>query len=599
MAKGILSDDRFGEKEIPIDFREEFNKGNKADSVGSKILKVLSSPVDFVAKLGRLQFEASKDANDRLKEKISTSYDNRLNLVTKSLPVIKGNKSIDELKKELKELYDSDFIKDDRQYRALINNYFYHFKNKHLPNFQKEIAKTGKMPKDVVKYFDDYEAFRNSNKYKNPYAAKYTRPDLTLPSSRDKKQDGGLLSDDREKFVFGASALAKMINNLIRKSPKNKQSDTGAFVRPLNIDRLIGAYPEELKKLSSSELNAIRKETVSEIKEYKTDPSPNARSDQRLEELNFMEEFLEDIEVEQYLRKNPTVKRADALEEIRFRNAEQEAEDLGIEAAEIAMEKAERAKKQDGGLLNPEKADLDNDGKLSSYEETRGKAIEENMRESKQVGGMMMDDQMADMMETKETSDMDNQIADMMPEEKTEEQKAIEKAQAPDEMMEENYVDFLIDEALSDDEEAMLMQELQANPQLSMLFDKVMEVAMEFSGSGPVEGPGTEVSDSIPARLSDGEFVFTAKSVDVLGADNLMSLMKQAEAQADQRQMAQEGGLMEEEETAMPVQQEPVRQDIRVTKETVGSQASVQEKDDLVGDELKKQMLSGRPHVRS
>ena len=239
-------------------------------------------------------------------------------------------------------------------------------------------------------------------------------------------------------------------------------------------------------------------------------------------------------------------------------------------------------------LKNPEKADLDNDGKLSSYEKARGKAIEENMRESKQVGGMMMDDQMADIMEKEDKMSMDNQI-----------EKMIADSQVPDEKMEENYVDFLIDEALSDDEEAMLMQELQANPQLSMLFDKVMEVAMEFSGSGPVEGPGTEVSDSIPARLSDGEFVFTAKSVDVLGADNLMSLMKQAEAQADQRQMAQEGGLMEEEETAMPVQQEPVRQDIRVTKETVGSQASVQEEDDLVGDELKKQMLSGRPHVRS
>jgi len=248
------------------------------------------------------------------------------------------------------------------------------------------------------------------------------------------------------------------------------------------------------------------------------------------------------------------------------------------------LPKKYRKQMQDGGeLQNPEKADLDNDGKLSSYEEARGKAIEENMREAKQEGGTAID----------------NQMADMMPEEKTEEQKAIENAQVPDEMMEENYVDFLIDEALDDEEEQMLMEELQANPKLSMLFDKVMEVAMEFSGSGPVEGPGSEVSDSIPARLSDGEFVFTAKSVDVLGADNLMSLMKQAEAQADGRQMAQDGGLMEEEDTAMPVQQEPVRQDIRVTKETVDSQAAMQDEEDLVGDEIKKSMLSGRPHVRS
>ena len=200
--------------------------------------------------------------------------------------------------------------------------------------------------------------------------------------------------------------------------------------------------------------------------------------------------------------------------------------------------------------------------------------------------------------EVEEMSPMDNQMAQMMPE-KTEEQIEMEESQVPDEMMEDNYIDFLIDEALDEDEEEMLMQELQANPQLSMLFDKVMEVAMEFSGSGPVEGPGSEVSDSIPARLSDGEFVFTAKAVEVLGADNLMSLMKQAEAQAEGRQMAQDGGLMEEEDTAMPVQQEPVRQEIRVTKETVGSEAAMQEEEDLVGDELKKQMLSGRPHVRS
>ena len=225
-------------------------------------------------------------------------------------------------------------------------------------------------------------------------------------------------------------------------------------------------------------------------------------------------------------------------------------------------------------------------------------ALQQPIRIKKQKGGMMMDDQMDSMMQREETPDMENQMADMMPE-KTAEEMVIEESQVPDEMMEDNYIDFLIDEALDEEEETMLMQELEANPQLSMLFDKVMEVAMEFSGSGPVEGPGSEVSDSIPARLSDGEFVFTAKAVEVLGADNLMSLMKQAEAQAEGRQMAQDGGLMEEEDTVMPVQQEPVRQEIRVTKETVGTQASMQEEDDLVGDEIKKSMLSGRPHVRS
>ena len=261
---------------------------------------------------------------------------------------------------------------------------------------------------------------------------------------------------------------------------------------------------------------------------------------------------------------------------------------------EVLMEddEKEKLKLATGGLTGGQKElDKNNDGDITAEDFKM-------LREGKQEGGMMMDDQMADMMQREETPDMENQMADMMPE-KTEEQIQIEESQVPDEIMEDNYIDFLIDEALDDDEEAMLMQELQANPQLSMLFDKVMEVAMEFSGSGPVEGPGSEVSDSIPARLSDGEFVFTAKAVDVIGADNLMSMMKQAEAQADERQMAQEGGLMETEDTVMPVEQEPIKQEIRVTKETVGTQASMQEEDDLVGDEIKKSMLSGRPHVRS
>ena len=81
----------------------------------------------------------------------------------------------------------------------------------------------------------------------------------------------------------------------------------------------------------------------------------------------------------------------------------------------------------------------------------------------------------------------------------------------PDEQMEEQFVDFVIDEALSDKEESMLMEQLEANPELSMIFDKVIEKASEFTGAGEVEGPGTGTSDSIPARLSDGEICLYSK----------------------------------------------------------------------------------------
>ena len=97
----------------------------------------------------------------------------------------------------------------------------------------------------------------------------------------------------------------------------------------------------------------------------------------------------------------------------------------------------------------------------------------------------------------------------------------------------------------------MLMSKLEQDEQLSMLFDKVLEVASEFAGSGPVDGPGSGVSDSIPARLSDGEFVFTAKATEEIGADELMRMMKDAEAQADQRQELAMGGTPLSEEEKM------------------------------------------------
>ena len=311
------------------------------------------------------------------------------------------------------------------------------------------------------------------------------------------------------------------------------------------------------------------------------------------------------IRLAQQMKSNPEYSMTQMMNELKMTNSSFDKDSQvsvtslrniarnALRADEVSNKlKKERDGREDGGLIGGQKElDKNNDGDITGEDFKM-------LREGKQEGGMMMDDQMADMMQTEETPDMENQMADMMPE-KTEEQIEIEESQVPDEMMEDNYIDFLIDEALDEDEEEMLMEELQANPQLSMLFDKVMEVAMEFSGSGPVEGPGSEVSDSIPARLSDGEFVFTAKAVEEIGADNLMSMMKEAEARAEGRQMAQEGGLMETEDTVMPVEQEPIKQEIRVTKETVGPQASMQEEDDLVGDEIKKSMLSGRPHVRS
>jgi len=124
----------------------------------------------------------------------------------------------------------------------------------------------------------------------------------------------------------------------------------------------------------------------------------------------------------------------------------------------------------------------------------------------------------------------------------------------PDEEMEEDYVNYVIEETLPSEDRNYLISALEKDDRLSEIFDQVVESATEFSGEGPVDGPGTEKSDSIPARLSDGEFVFTAKAVEEIGVDTLTSMMKDAEAEAEQRQSAAEGGMIDEEDNAAPVQ---------------------------------------------
>ena len=142
--------------------------------------------------------------------------------------------------------------------------------------------------------------------------------------------------------------------------------------------------------------------------------------------------------------------------------------------------------------------------------------------------------------------------------------------QKPDAEMEDDYIEFVVSESLDEEEQTYLMNALEADPQLSMIFDKVVETASEFSGAGEVEGPGTGLTDSIPARLSDGEFVMTKKATDQIGADNLQRMMDNAERAFD-------GGMMRE-------------------KRQSGGAVTAQDDDEMelmaggVGDEIKKLM---------
>ena len=103
--------------------------------------------------------------------------------------------------------------------------------------------------------------------------------------------------------------------------------------------------------------------------------------------------------------------------------------------------------------------------------------------------------------------------------------------------------------ALSEEEEIVIDQAIEMFPELEAIIPKI--VATEFTEDGEVEGPGTGTSDSIPALLSDGEFVFTAKAVKNIGIDKLRKMMTQAEE-------AYDAGMVEQEDAAAIAEAETI-----------------------------------------
>jgi len=123
----------------------------------------------------------------------------------------------------------------------------------------------------------------------------------------------------------------------------------------------------------------------------------------------------------------------------------------------------------------------------------------------------------------------------------------VEASQEPDVVIERDQMEMVLDQALDTEEQQYLMNALEGDEQLSQIFDKVLLTASEFSGSGEVDGLGDGTSDSIPARLSDGEFVMTKKATDQIGADNLQAMMDDAERAYDGGMMRKDlygGGLL-------------------------------------------------------
>ena len=182
-----------------------------------------------------------------------------------------------------------------------------------------------------------------------------------------------------------------------------------------------------------------------------------------------------------------------------------------------------------GGLNNPEKADLDNDGQLSSYEKKRGEAIEKSIAEQgKNIGGLAAMTQGMDM------------------------NAALGMTESEDEIM-MNAIKALTGKSENPDEDIQTFVQT-----FGMSALKVLQMAiatgkigdMKQGLPGLIEGEGDGMSDSIdaelvekrgreggqkqPLKVANNEYVIAADVVSDIGngstdagADKLDKLMKE------------------------------------------------------------------------
>ena len=229
-----------------------------------------------------------------------------------------------------------------------------------------------------------------------------------------------------------------------------------------------------------------------------------------------------------------------------LKNAPKDVKERIADKEKDVLKKQERTEIE---LLEAKTNTILKDPTIKSYERYLDLLLDDtlNNRDRKQEGGAMEDMNMPPEMMGME----DDMPIDTYPNIPPEEMAEAEASQLPDAEMEENYLSFVFDQSLDDEEQDYLTKALEADPKLSQILDKVVITASEFSGAGKVEGPGTGVSDSIPARLSDGEFVFTKKATDQIGAGNLQRMMDDAERAFDggmMRESKRMGGMMMKDE---------------------------------------------------
>ena len=344
-----------------------------------------------------------------------------------------------------------------------------------------------------------------------------------------------LLVSDREKYGLAGkvgSSTARLISKLLKKH-KNES----------RIKSNIQAIKSKMEELDNELESSFNPEAVQEAIRISKIGDSKVKLDEAKRATQEVQIFLE-LQAD----KKDLIATLNQIEKIKTPLDLKEMTDAQLKLDNLGLRQAEIDAESGTGLFGATAKQIE-----GWEDEIARSEVLEKKRAKKQEGGDV-DNQMNALMPVEETSadEEDRDIESQMEElEAAKTSLPAEEDIIPDEQMEDKYLDFVISQSLSPEEETALMNKLEADPELSVMFDKIMDTAIEFSGSGPVEGPGSEVSDSIPARLSDGEFVFTSKAADQIGEERLQSMMEDAEAESDdvERQEIALGGAIEDKNT--------------------------------------------------
>ena len=237
-----------------------------------------------------------------------------------------------------------------------------------------------------------------------------------------------------------------------------------------------------------------------------------------------------------------------------------------------------------GELQNPDKADLDNDGQLSSYERKRGMAIEKSMAEQGKFGGGLLGlladkkvqnllGNMADtgkgfglaaMMDTPQARAEFNKMQTGQYSPQIQGMREGGMAEMPDDMDGETIMinAIMALQGMSSDPEQDLMEFISAFG-MDALQDLQRRVAMGEMGGGErgvgrlIEGAGDGMSDSVdaeivndmsdpsgsgqPLKVADGEYVIAADAVADIGNGSTDAGAKKLDALMKQVRMARHG----------------------------------------------------------